>query len=207
MIPCKYRYFSSSTTVTYTYHNDKTTPKETEKAFIDATVKEPPIPVLDYASAATKIQSSYRAHIIRTLYRKIAHINAEADQVQQRIQEQDTVDAIRNDEREKLRINEALMRLLLRLDSVPGVDPTVREARRKVSRRIVGLQEIVDGISGGGNDSGWCGYNGGEFFRDWDEVTAEMEKKLCLERGGEEMEMYCAEYLGFRCLQRFLREP
>ncbi|KAM0986793.1 hypothetical protein EV1_011126 [Malus domestica] len=38
----------------------------------------------------------------------------------------------------------SLMRLLLKLDSMPGVDPAVRQTRRKVSRRIVGLQEIVD---------------------------------------------------------------
>ena len=57
------------------------------------------------------------------------------------------MDAIHNNEREKLRMNEALMGLLLKLDSVPGVNPTVREARRKVSRRIVVLQEILDAIS------------------------------------------------------------
>ncbi|XP_042973132.1 BAG family molecular chaperone regulator 5, mitochondrial-like [Carya illinoinensis] len=39
------------------------------------------------------------------------------------------------------------MALLLKLDSVPGVDPSLRGARRKVSHRIVGLQEIVDAIS------------------------------------------------------------
>ncbi|KAM1915620.1 hypothetical protein ACFX13_035446 [Malus domestica] len=38
----------------------------------------------------------------------------------------------------------SLMQLLLKLDSIPAVDPAVRQARRKVSRRIVGLQEIVD---------------------------------------------------------------
>ncbi|XP_065869575.1 BAG family molecular chaperone regulator 5, mitochondrial [Euphorbia lathyris] len=196
---CKYRFVSSTTTVTYTYLNDQTTPEKTDKVL---TPMEPCIRVADHISAATKIQSAYKAHIIRTLYRKISFVNSEADQLQRAIQQQETVDAIRNDEREKLRINEALMRLLLRLDSVPGVDPTVREARRKVSRRIVGLQEIVDGICGGG-ESDWCG----EFVGDWDEVVAEMEKKVCLERGGEEMERYCAEYLGFRCLQRFLSEP
>ena len=57
------------------------------------------------------------------------------------------MDAIHNNEREKLRMNEALMGLLLKLNSVPGVNPTVREARRKVSRRIVALQEILDAIS------------------------------------------------------------
>ncbi|XP_042942897.1 BAG family molecular chaperone regulator 5, mitochondrial-like [Carya illinoinensis] len=50
-------------------------------------------------------------------------------------------------DRPRLRMNEALMALLLRLDSVSSVDPSLRGARRKVSRRIVGLQKIVDTIS------------------------------------------------------------
>lgn len=93
------------------------------------------------------------------------------------------------------------MRLLLRLDSVPGgIDAAVREGRRKVSHRIVGLQEIVDGVccSGGtaegGNDNWWW----------WCE---RVEEEVCRERGGEELERYCANYLGFRCLERFLHEP
>ncbi|CAN1749132.1 BAG family molecular chaperone regulator 5, mitochondrial [Linum perenne] len=91
------------------------------------------------------------------------------------------------------------MRLLLRLDSVPGVDPAVREARRKVSRRIVGMQEILDGIC-----EAKVGEWGGGVFN-WDRTVAEMEAEVCKERGGEEMELFCAEYLGFRCFQRFLR--
>ncbi|PHT82018.1 hypothetical protein T459_15033 [Capsicum annuum] len=42
---------------------------------------------------------------------------------------------------------QALIGLLLRLDSVPGVDPTVRKLRRDLSRRIVRLQEILDAVS------------------------------------------------------------
>ena len=57
------------------------------------------------------------------------------------------MDAIHSNEREKLRMNEALMGLLLKLDSVPGVNPTVSEVRRKVSHRIMALQEILDAIS------------------------------------------------------------
>nr|POE50012.1 bag family molecular chaperone regulator 5, mitochondrial [Quercus suber] len=45
-----------------------------------------------------------------------------------------------------MRMNEALMGLLLKLDSVPGVNPMVREARRKVSPRIVALQEIIEEV-------------------------------------------------------------
>lgn len=113
---------------------------------------------------------------------------------------------MRCDEREKIRVNEALMALLLRLDSVPGWDQGVREARRKVSRRIVGLQEIVDGITEMNVHDDYCG-DGWFLMRNWDEVIAEMEEQVCRDRGGEEMEKFCAQYLGFRCLQRFLREP
>jgi hypothetical protein len=154
--------------------------------------------------------------MVRTLYKKISAVNSEADQLQRLIQRQETVDAVRSNDREKLRMNEALMGLLLRLDSVPGVDPTVREARRKVSRRIVALQEILDGISDFklGDDycypyhTPWGSYGCYDrFMRNWDDVVAEMEEEVCRERGGDELERFCAHHLGFRCLQRFLREP
>ncbi|KAI4295994.1 hypothetical protein L6164_035987 [Bauhinia variegata] len=204
----KHRFFSSySTTVTYTYHNDHTTPDQQS----NSTQRPIPIPVhlnpqQSQSNAAVKIQSAYRAHVIRTLYRKIAAVDSEANQLQRLIQRQDTVDAIRSSELEKLRMNEALMSLLLRLDSVPGIDPTVREARRKVSRRIVGLQEILDSICEAKvHEDNWWDYNG--IMKNWDEVIAEMEESICMERGGYEMERFCAQNLGFRCLQRFLREP
>lgn len=182
--------YSTSTTVTYTYHNDHTTPPQ------HANSTQLPTP---QSTAATAIQSTYRAHRIRILYRKIASVDSEADQLQRLIQRQDTVDAVRTNKLEKLRMNEALMALLLKLDSVPGIDPTVREARRKVTRRIVGLQEILDSVSEAKVDE-WS-------LNNWDQVMEEMEESVCRERGGDEMERFCAENLGFRCLQRFLREP
>lgn len=120
------------------------------------------------------------------------------------IQRQETVDLMRSSEKEKVRINEALMGLLLDLDSVPGFDPTVRELRRRASRRIVGLQEVMDGICGsesiGVEMDDWDG------FWNWDEMMGEMEGQVCRERGGEELERFCELNLGFRCLQRFLRD-
>lgn len=208
---------TTTTTVTYAFHNDQTAPPSqpspigSSKGPISITVHLPAQPQTQ-SNAATKIQSAYRAHQIRTLYKKISSVNADADDLQRLIQRQDTVDAVRSDERERLRVNESLMALLLRLDSVPGWDPAVREARRKVSRRIVGLQEILDAITeakvgDNGGGLGWyCwGYEG--FMRNWDEVVAEMEEEVCRARGGDEMDRFCAQYLGFRCLQRFLREP
>ncbi|MCD7447612.1 hypothetical protein HAX54_032230 [Datura stramonium] len=151
--------------------------------------------------AAVKIQSAYRSYIVRNLVKKISAVNSEANYLQRLIQRQETVDAVRSSERERIRMNEALMSLLLRLDSVPGVDPTVRELRRNVSRRIVGLQEILDAVS----DTKIQNWDG--FLMDWDDVVERMEMEVCKERGGgNELEMFCAEHLGFRCLQRFLRD-
>ena len=205
--------YSSSTSVTFTFHGDHSDspslPQNCKEIPIDTPV---PITVhLPQDAAATKIQSVHRARVIRNLYKQISAVSSETNRLQLLIQRQETVDAIRSDDREKLKMNETLMRLLLKLDSVPGIDPTVREARRKVSRRIVGLQEIVDGITEAKVDDnedyyrGW-GPRGIFSMRDWDEVVEEMEEQVCRERGGPEMDRFCAEYLGFRCLQRFLRE-
>ncbi|KAL5700125.1 fumarylacetoacetase [Ranunculus cassubicifolius] len=159
---------------------------------------------LPTAPAAIKIQSAYRSHLIRTLFKTISTVNSQADHLQNLIQRQDTVDSIRSSEKEKLRLNEALMALLLKLDSVPGIDPTIREARRKVSRRIVGLQEILDAVSESRVE------DLDELMRNWEQVVAEMEGDMC---GGDcycgerrrEMERFCFQNLGFRCMERFLR--
>ncbi|KAA0062523.1 hypothetical protein IC582_028803 [Cucumis melo] len=190
-------YTTATTSFSHSFHNDHSTPPNSTSILIQ------PSPLLQSSSpAASKIQAAYRSHRIRNLFKTIAAVDREADQIQTLIQRQETVDAVRSNELEKLRMNEALMSLLLRLDSVPGIDPAVREARRKVSRRIVGLQEILDAVSEAKVDfNGWdC--NG--LVRNWDETVAEMEAEVCRERGGDEMERFCAQYLGFRCFQRFL---
>uniref|UniRef100_A0A7N0UN70 BAG domain-containing protein n=1 Tax=Kalanchoe fedtschenkoi TaxID=63787 RepID=A0A7N0UN70_KALFE len=160
------------------------------------------IPIHDSQSqevaAAVKIQSSYRAHLIRTLTDTIRAVNSEADRLQRTIQQQETVDAIRSSERERMRVSEALMRLLLKLDSVRGMDPAVRELRKSVSRKIVGLQEVVDALAA--EEEAY-----GEFVRTWEEDLAAIEGEVCRERGGGEMERFCVEKLGFVCFQRFLR--
>ncbi|KAG8385813.1 hypothetical protein BUALT_Bualt03G0084300 [Buddleja alternifolia] len=188
---------SSSTTTTVAYRNDHSAPgsgsKITEIPIQSVPEEQSPsksVPITvhlpgqsqsrEQSYAAVKIQSAYRSHMVRTL---------------------ETVDAVRTNERERIKINEALMSLLLKLDSVPGLDPNVRELRRHVSRRIVGLQEILDAVSDT-RVSHWDGY-----LSDWDDIVVGIEKEVCRERGGgHEMERFCAEHLGFQCLQRFLRE-
>ncbi|OAY75081.1 BAG family molecular chaperone regulator 5, mitochondrial [Ananas comosus] len=99
------------------------------------------------AAAAAKIQAAYRGHLVRSLVGTIRAVDSEAGRFERLIQRQETVDAVRRDERERLRVSEGLMALLLRLDAVPGVYPAVRDLRRAVSRRIVGLQEILDAVA------------------------------------------------------------
>ncbi|KAL4585398.1 hypothetical protein LXL04_010018 [Taraxacum kok-saghyz] len=152
---------TTTTTVTYAFEDDNFTANpQTTSTEIPITFHLPD----RQSTAAVKIQSAYRSHAIRNLTNKIRAVNSEADKLQRLIQMQDTVDAVRTNNRERVKINEALMKLLFTLDSVPGIDPTVREFRRNVSRRIVGLQEILDSICEA-TERNWD-----DFLRDWDDV-------------------------------------
>jgi hypothetical protein len=97
-------------------------------------------------AAATKIQAAFRGHLVRRHIAAIRSADAEATRLERLLRRQETVDAVRGDERERARFSEALMAALLRLDAVPGYYPAVRDARRAVSRRVVGLQEVFDAV-------------------------------------------------------------
>ncbi|KAK9084721.1 hypothetical protein Sjap_025132 [Stephania japonica] len=114
------------------------------------------------------------------LVRTITAVDAEAGRLEALIQRQETVDLVRRDERERVRMSEALMGLLLRLDAVPGADPTVREMRRGVSRRIVGIQDVLDGVVAVPENSRTIG--GWDW--DWDEMVRGIEEEAVRERGG-----------------------
>lgn len=212
----KFSSSTTSTTVIHTFYNDHITPPAPSSKQIPIETPSPAAKSTvqtNTSAAAARIQSGYRSYRIRNLYKTISSVNREANRVQSMIQRQETVDAIRSDEKERLRMNETLMSLLLKLDSVPGIDPSIREARRKVSRKIVGMQEILDSISETKDEIQWWSYNdfgrvdagqgGGAWPLYWEEAV---EEEMCREKGGEEMERFCAQYLGFRCFQRFLRE-
>ncbi|KAL6911387.1 hypothetical protein ACP4OV_000192 [Aristida adscensionis] len=98
------------------------------------------------AAAAAKIQAAFRGHLVRRHVAAVRAADAEAARLERLLRRQETVDAVRGDERERARFSEALMAALLRLDAVPGYYPAVREARRAVSRRVVALQEVFDAV-------------------------------------------------------------
>ncbi|KAF8729642.1 hypothetical protein HU200_017591 [Digitaria exilis] len=100
----------------------------------------------DAAAAAAKIQAAFRGHQVRRHVAAVRAADAEATRLERLLRRQETVDAVRGDDRERARFSEALMAVLLRLDAVPGHYPAVRDARRAVSRRVVGLQEVFDAV-------------------------------------------------------------
>ncbi|KAK1257411.1 hypothetical protein QJS04_geneDACA023727 [Acorus gramineus] len=96
-------------------------------------------------AAVLKIQKVFRGHLVRKNVRTVRSIDAEIDGVARILS--DSADLLRSSEKERLRLGEALMRLLLKLDSVRGV----REYRRKITRRAVSLQEKIDSIASAGD--------------------------------------------------------
>ncbi|XP_010027263.2 uncharacterized protein LOC104417739 [Eucalyptus grandis] len=101
------------------------------------------------SESARRIQSAFRGFLVRRSVRRIAAVRREVDEVERRIATPEAAELMRRDERERLKVSETLMSLLLRLDSVPGVDAGVRECRKAVIRRAIALQERVDAIVAG----------------------------------------------------------
>ncbi|KAJ6801460.1 uncharacterized protein M6B38_198000 [Iris pallida] len=92
-------------------------------------------------SAAVKIQRHLRGLLVRRKVEAVRRIEVDVDEIERRIQRD--LDLLLGEEKERIRTNEMLMALLLRLDSVRGV----REYRKKVIRRVILLQETVDSLS------------------------------------------------------------
>lgn len=82
---------------------------------------------------------------MRKSVKTIAAISSEVEEIKKRISNKESVELIRSDNsKERLKINEMLMNLLFRLDSVRGVDSGVRDYRKKVIKKAISLQEMVD---------------------------------------------------------------
>lgn len=104
------------------------------------------------SDSALKIQKAFRGFLVRRSVRKIAAMRREVEEIERKVSEELTVESIRSDQKERLRVNEALMSLLFRLDSVRGVDSAVRDCRKAVIRRAIALQELVDAIVAGAGE-------------------------------------------------------
>ncbi|XP_026378757.1 BAG family molecular chaperone regulator 6-like [Papaver somniferum] len=100
-------------------------------------------------NAALKIQKVFRGFLVRKSTKKILVIKREVDEIQRKLSENEMIGLICSNTKERLKMNEVLMRLLLRLDSIRGVDSGVRDARKSVIRKAIMLQDRVDKIAAG----------------------------------------------------------
>ncbi|KAI3696423.1 hypothetical protein L1987_79437 [Smallanthus sonchifolius] len=104
-------------------------------------------------SAALKIQRVFRGFLVRKSVKKISAIRNEVCEVERSINDTGIVDLIRVDAKKRLRVNETLMSLLFKLDSIRGVDFGVRDFRKAVINKAIALQEKVDSIVAAKNRS------------------------------------------------------
>ena len=83
---------------------------------------------------------------MRKSVKKITTIRREVDEVERRISREEALESMKKDLKERLRVNEMLMSLLFRLDSMRGIDLGVRDCQKSVIKREIALQEFLDSI-------------------------------------------------------------
>ncbi|KAK4719604.1 hypothetical protein R3W88_017942 [Solanum pinnatisectum] len=108
-------------------------------------------PEPDRSASALKIQKVFKGFLVRKSVKKIMSIRKEVEDVERKLLCIETAELFCRDERERLRVNETLMSLLFKLDSIRGVDSGVRECRKAVIRKAIYLQEKVDSIVSAAN--------------------------------------------------------
>ncbi|KAL6605942.1 hypothetical protein ACP70R_041595 [Stipagrostis hirtigluma subsp. patula] len=90
--------------------------------------------------AAVRMQAAARGFLARRTVRAVREVEREAEEVAARVARE--AEALRGDARARIAAGEALMRLLLRLDAVRGA----REYRKRVTKRVLALQDAVDAL-------------------------------------------------------------
>ncbi|KAK2406928.1 neurofilament medium polypeptide [Trifolium repens] len=108
--------------------------------------------VLSDRDAAVLIQAVYRGHLVRKWeslkkLKQIAEVSKEVTQVRDYVKAFEGSSDFQNDGKQKIAIGETIMRLLLKLDTIQGLHPSLREIRKSLARELVTLQERLDSIT------------------------------------------------------------
>ncbi|KAM7497712.1 hypothetical protein LguiA_022126 [Lonicera macranthoides] len=103
-------------------------------------------------SAALRIQKVFRGFIVRKSIKRIMAIKKQVEEIERNALEKENMELIRKDAKERLRVNETLMALIFKLDSIRGVSPGIRDCRKAVIKKAVSLQEKVDFIAASPHD-------------------------------------------------------
>ncbi|CAI9277968.1 unnamed protein product [Lactuca saligna] len=104
--------------------------------------------ILSEDEAVLMIQSVYRGFEVRKSQplmklRQIAQVGKQVVELRNRIQDLESS----MDNKQKLIIGETIMSLLLKLDTIQGLHPIVRDVRKSVAKELVGLQEKLDSLT------------------------------------------------------------
>ncbi|KAI3493440.1 hypothetical protein L1887_41830 [Cichorium endivia] len=103
---------------------------------------------LSGSEAAVMIQSVYRGFEVRKSQplmklKQISDVRKQVVELRNRVQ--DLESSI--DNKQKLVISETIMSLLLKLDTIQGLHPIVRDVRKSVAKELVSLQEKLDSLT------------------------------------------------------------
>ncbi|RDX97250.1 BAG family molecular chaperone regulator 5, mitochondrial, partial [Mucuna pruriens] len=91
--------------------------------------------------SATKIQRVVRGFLVRKTMRKIATVRAELGRIESEVR----VEVVKRELRERVRVSETIMNLLLKLDSVRVLHYSgLRECRKSLINKAIALQEMLD---------------------------------------------------------------
>ncbi|KAL0412106.1 UNVERIFIED_CONTAM: BAG family molecular chaperone regulator 6 [Sesamum latifolium] len=114
-------------------------------------IKESSKTKLTEEEAAVIIQSAYRGFDIRRWepikkLKQIAKVREQIDEVKHLIQAMESSPDSQGHSKQRNIIAETIMSLLLKLDMVQGLHPSIREGRKSVVRELVSLQEKLDSL-------------------------------------------------------------
>ncbi|KAL5082713.1 hypothetical protein RYX36_011134 [Vicia faba] len=97
--------------------------------------------------AAMKIQMVARGYLVRESMKKMLKIKVELDEIEKKVNDEETVKIMKKEQEERIRMDGAIMDLLLRLDYVRVFRcSALRGFRRSLLKRAIFLQEFVDQI-------------------------------------------------------------
>lgn len=107
--------------------------------------------VMSDEEAALLIQSAYRRFEVRKWeplkkLKQIAEIRQQVVDVRNCIQILESSSDLQRDNKQRVVIGETIMRLLLKLDTIQGLHPTVRDIRKSLARELVSLLEKLDSL-------------------------------------------------------------
>ncbi|KAG5251741.1 BAG family molecular chaperone regulator [Salix suchowensis] len=102
-------------------------------------------------AAALLIQSAYRGFEVRRWeplkkLKQIATVQEQVVVVKDKIHALESCSDIQKNNQQRLVIGEMIMSLLLKLDAIQGLHPTMRDIRKSLARELVALQEKLDSL-------------------------------------------------------------